>query len=319
VIEDGVVPTLGIGGGPFRDPCHATPTHGGVEVPAYDFSAQESFVDPGGSPGVLNATWTLYVLSLNTQTKTVTLWMGEPADCTSHGPIATFNYDGTGIDLTEVDGMRIYFDADPSDTEIEKAQIDHIAWGYDFCPTPEVTSIWGPGTNPHANAFIFPQSAGASITCIPARFNDAVTISNVCITSTGTPAATTATLGPDPGNPGVGYYCLNLDAGLEQRQWTTITFDATGGCGQVANVCLQVAHLPTDMNQDGNVGMADASAFVAEFNGAARPCLVDLNHDGNVGLADVSDWVNNYNGNVAVGLPVANGTCLPGKPACACP
>jgi len=58
---------------------------------------------------------------------------------------------------------------------------------------------------------------------------------------------------------------------------------------------------------------------VSEFNGAKRPCLVDSNNDGQVGLADVSDWVNNFNGNAGIGIPQGNGTFLPAKPACACP
>jgi hypothetical protein len=189
-------------------------------------------------------------------------------------------------------------------------------WSVDSIP--ELLHIWGQGANPNSNEFVFPQSAAASITCIPVSFNTAVTISNVCITSTGTPAATTATLGPDPARPGLGNYCLNLDAALEQQQWTTITLDATGA-GGMSNICLQVAHLPADVNQDGNVGLADASAFVTEFNGAKRPCLVDSNNDGQVGLADVSDWVNNFNGNAGIGIPQGNGTFLPIKPACACP
>jgi hypothetical protein len=43
---------------------------------------------------------------------------------------------------------------------------------------------------------------------------------------------------------------------------------------------------------------------------------VDSNHDNQVGLADVSDWVNNFNGNASIGIPPANGTFLPAKPAC---
>jgi hypothetical protein len=325
IIKDGVVPTLGVGGGAFRDSCHAVPTTGGVEVPSHDGSAQETFVDPSGSAAGLDTTWRSYVLCLDVQAKKLKIWQGETggggslASCAGHSPLATFCFDGTGIDLSEIDGMRIYGEADPSDTEVEELNVDHIVWGYDFCADPSILYIWGQGANPNSNEFIFPQSAAASITCIPVTFNDAVTISNVCITSTGTPAATTATLGPDPARPGLGNYCLNLDAALEQQQWTTITMDVTGGCGQVVSVCLQVAHLPADVNQDGNVGLADASAFVSEFNGAKRPCLVDSNNDGQVGLADVSDWVNNFNGNAGIGIPQGNGTFLPAKPACACP
>ena len=104
---------------------------------------------------------------------------------------------------------------------------------------------------------------------------------------------------------------------LPQQQWTTITFTAKSlATGLESTVCIRVAHLPADANQDGDVGLADASAFVSEFNGVQRSCLVDSNHDGNPGLVDVSDWVNNFNGNAGVGIPVANGTFLPPKPTC---
>jgi hypothetical protein len=322
IVKDGAAPTLGIGGAVMRDIDNdATPAtfdageKSGVEVPPYDASAQETSTT--GSNGTLGATYTDYVLCLDANAKSVTLWIGDGDGTTNLVASATFT--GTGIDLTEVDGMRVWIDPDPSDTEVNTAEVDQITWGYDFCPSIALLYIWGQGANPNSNEFIFPQSAAASITCIPVTFNDAVTISNVCITSTGSPAATTATLGPDPARPGLGNYCLNLDAALEQQQWTTITMDVTGGCGQVVSVCLQVAHLPADVNQDGNVGLADASAFVSEFNGAKRPCLVDSNNDGQVGLADVSDWVNNFNGNAGIGIPQGNGTFLPAKPACACP
>jgi hypothetical protein len=317
IIEHGEIPTLGIGGGVLRDCCNGAVTSA-VEVPAHDGSPQQTFIDPAGSDAQLDDCFQTYVLCLDKKNSKVKLWMGEDAGA---GLIATFCYDNStigGLDCF-VDGMRLWGNADPTNSGLNELEIDTLAWGYDYCPCPELLYIWGQGANPNSNEFIFPQSAAASITCIPVTFNDAVTISGVCITSTGTPAATTATLGPDPARPGVGNYCLNLDAALEQQQWTTITFTATSGCGASGTICLQVAHLPADVNQDGNVGLADASAFVSEFNGAKRPCLVDSNNDGQVGLADVSDWVNNFNGNAGIGIPQGNGTFLPAKPACACP
>jgi hypothetical protein len=166
--------------------------------------------------------------------------------------------------------------------------------------------------------FIFPQSYQASITDFVIQMSEDIDVgvaaSTDDITSTGGAAPTDLTLTPETT---AGQYTLTLDAPLPQQEWTTITFTARStATGAQGTVCIRVGHLPCDVNQDGNVGLADASAFVNEFNGLARVCLVDSNHDGAVGLADVSDWVNNFNGNPSVGIPPANGTFLPAKPAC---
>jgi hypothetical protein len=42
--------------------------------------------------------------------------------------------------------------------------------------------------------------------------------------------------------------------------------------------------------------LSDASAFVNEWNGSRDPALIDMNRDGEVGLADVSAFVGLLNG-----------------------
>ena len=78
--------------------------------------------------------------------------------------------------------------------------------------------------------------------------------------------------------------------------------------GVQAELCMQVAHLPCDINRDGNVGQTDPPAFAAEFTGRKSPYLADINGDGNVGQTDPPAF--------AVGFLGAQGTSLPPKPSC---
>jgi hypothetical protein len=95
---------------------------------------------------------------------------------------------------------------------------------------------------------------------------------------------------------------------LPAGDWTIFSMSIMDRDGNEATVSVRYGHLPCDMNQDGSVGLADASAFVTEFNGMGRPCLVDFNHDGSVGLGDVSAFVNLFNGNLGMAW---NGHFLP--------
>jgi subtilisin family serine protease len=192
-------------------------------------------------------------------------------------------------------------------------------WGLVNANNPLVMPVlvWGcdVGVSPDPTSFIFPQSHLASIDEFDIRFNDPITITGtITICSTGGAPPTSVTLTP-VGTDGT--YTVTLDTPLEKKHWTTILIPVERTSSVITDtIALHVAHLPADVNQDGSVGLADSSAFVNEFNGQARPCLVDSNHDNQVGLADVSDWVNNFNGNASIGIPPANGTFLPAKPAC---
>jgi hypothetical protein len=169
-------------------------------------------------------------------------------------------------------------------------------------------------------AFISPISYDAAngFDWFPIQLDRPATLSASCPTSTN--MATPPNVSSLEIDDSCGRHVLFLDGGVPQQEWTSITLTLVNKCGAAQTVeCIQVAHLPCDNNGDGNVGLADSSAFVNEYNGQARPLLVDINDDGEVGPADNSAWVNNYNGNAGIGIPQANGTFLPTKPACACP
>jgi hypothetical protein len=162
-------------------------------------------------------------------------------------------------------------------------------------------------------AFISPMSAGQVFCSVPLQFDGPVQLEGSHVTTTGGPAPAVNDLTPDGGG---GAYLLELSTGVPRQAWTTITLTVKNASGATADVCFHVTHLPCDNNRDGNVGLADASAFVNEFNGAGRALLVDTDGDDSVGLSDISTWVNNYNGNATLGIPQANGTFVPPKPGC---
>jgi len=189
-------------------------------------------------------------------------------------------------------------------------------WSFTTCPAaPQLTYVCAPGLSADPSCFIFPQSAAVDLTEFKIGLDVASQlVSTVSITSTGgaAPTAVTAITPTGQGDE----HTITLDAPLPQQHWTTIVVRVGTACGTETDLCIRAGRLPADINQDGMVGLSDASAFVSEFNGAMRPCLVDSNHDDAVGLADVSDWANNFSGNAGLGIPQANGTFLPPKPVC---
>jgi len=177
-----------------------------------------------------------------------------------------------------------------------------------------------PGGVTDLTTFISPiafTTANNEFDWLPLRLSQVVTLSATQpptpLTSTGCCVPTVQSLTFDSRT---GNHVLQFDDGVETYHWTTIELTVENACGQSRDVCFFAAHLPCDNNGDGSVGLADASAFVVEFNGQARLLLADIDDGGSVGLADVSAWVNNFNGNAGIGIPVANGTFLPPKPAC---
>ena len=100
---------------------------------------------------------------------------------------------------------------------------------------------------------------------------------------------------------------------VQPPQWTTIELTVQSADGVQADLCMQVAHLPCDINGDGNVGQTDPPAFAAEFTGRKSPYLADANGDGNVGQTDPPNFSANF---VGRGFPKAQGTSLPPKPNC---
>ena len=107
-----------------------------------------------------------------------------------------------------------------------------------------------------------------------------------------------------------------FDGPIPLGEWTTLTMAVESACGAEANLDIDIASLPVDVNQDGNVGLADMSDWVIKFNGGSGgpSYLVDSNRDNQLGLADSSDLVNNFNGNASIGYYQWNGRFLPARP-----
>ncbi|HEX9833358.1 MAG TPA: choice-of-anchor L domain-containing protein, partial [Mycobacterium sp.] len=104
-----------------------------------------------------------------------------------------------------------------------------------------------------------------------------------------------------------------FDGPIPYGEWTTLVMQVEDECGAEADLNIDIASLPADANQDGNVGLADASAFITEFNAGNAP-VADMNRDGMLGLADISTWPNNFNGNTGIGIHQWNGRFLPARP-----
>jgi hypothetical protein len=188
-------------------------------------------------------------------------------------------------------------------------------WNTTLQPTPPPALIGiadGLGVTGSPSAFISPVSADVDFTSIRIEVSEPIDLvaGRFTIDVTGGTAPTGMTLVTD----GPDHYRVDLNGPVPQREWTTIVFTVRNTTGALAEWCLQLAHLPCDVNGDGNVGLGDASAYVNEVHGANRAALVDINQDGAGGLADTSAWVNNFHGQT--GLPAANGTMLPNRPSC---
>jgi hypothetical protein len=107
-----------------------------------------------------------------------------------------------------------------------------------------------------------------------------------------------------------------FDGPIPLGEWTTLTMAVESACGAEADLDIDIASLPCDVNQDGNVGLGDMSEWVIKFNGGSGgpSYLVDSNRDNQLGLADSSDLVNNFNGNASIGYYQWNGRFLPARP-----
>jgi hypothetical protein len=109
---------------------------------------------------------------------------------------------------------------------------------------------------------------------------------------------------------------VHFDGPIPLGEWTTLTMAVESACGAEADLDIDLASMPCDVNQDGSVGLADMSDWVIKFNGGSGgpSYLVDSNRDNQLGLADSSDLVNNFNGNAGAGFIAWNGRFLPAQP-----
>ena len=113
---------------------------------------------------------------------------------------------------------------------------------------------------------------------------------------------------------GDGRHVVRLDPPVEPGQWAKITLRLQSiGPQMEGTVVIWVAHHPNDINRDGVVNIADATAFGEAFRGGEDPFLLDLNGDGRVDVRDATEFGHNWLG--TVGVPVAwKGHQLPPKP-----
>ena len=90
------------------------------------------------------------------------------------------------------------------DPDFDFGLVDHLAWGYEYCPLPAVEWICedglpkpgGPKGATDGSSYIYPQDPAVTVTDIVVGFNTAIaSIANVCIASTsGSPEATSHSL-----------------------------------------------------------------------------------------------------------------------------
>jgi len=90
---------------------------------------------------------------------------------------------------------------------------------------------------------------------------------------------------------GGGIHRIELDASIPVGHWTVVTLTVAGVTGgeSAFEVCL--GHLPADVNADGEVNMADATAFGSLFGSdpaTAERARIDLNGDGQTNLNDAT-------------------------------
>jgi len=148
--------------------------------------------------------------------------------------------------------------------------------------------------------WIDPLDNTSGIDEVTLTFDRPTTLSNIVLTTTdspfipGVPVAPAVTSVDEQGNT----VTICLDRPIPAGEWTTLTADAApAGCAIPLWVSVTIGHLPCDINGDQNVGLADATAFINEWNGSRDPTLIDINRDGDVGLADVSAFVDLFRGN----------------------
>jgi hypothetical protein len=186
-------------------------------------------------------------------------------------------------------------------------------WRYPLSTNLTIHLPESPGVMADRSMFISPISADQTCTLFPIQSNQIISLLAAHITTTGGFGPSTVTVTPD--SQSILQYRVELDTALPQQEWTTITLTVQNSVGVVTDWCFRLAHLPCDNNGDGNVGLADVSAFVMEYNAAApMVSLVDIDDDGSVTPDDAIRWIANYQGDT--GLPVAGGTFLPPVPVC---
>ena len=187
---------------------------------------------------------------------------------------------------------------------------------------PKLLSVAGGlGALGDPTAFISPKSKRMGLDAVVLLVSEVVTLVDACTTSTGgsTPAVTSLEPIGD-----TGLHMLQLDGAIEVGEWTAVTLTVENAAGAWGVLCVQVAHLPGDVNRDGEININDATEFGTEFDGPQTAELVDLNDDGQANLNDVTTFGQIWQGSSGEGyLPDGTGPwserTLPARPGCTCP
>ncbi len=175
------------------------------------------------------------------------------------------------------------------------------------------------GNDAQPNSYIHPASRHVGLDTVEILLSADASFVSACATSTGGSAPSVTGLT----SLGDGVHEVQFDGPIEVGEWTTVTLTVESTTGIQGTVCFQLGHLPGDCNQDGQVGLADATQFGSEFNGPQRLKLADLNSDGQVNLADGTKFGQIWTGTSAEEDPRDglgwNGKGLDPRPPCTCP
>ncbi len=343
IIVDGVKPILGLGGDVIDDDACAAGdgTYGGVDVTTTTccqanvggdcILAADADLGTGGDQ------YACYLLCIDDAAKEVRLYLGEGDGASNL--LATYDYSATECAAAEkfVDGMRIFTtstvepapnplfctDVEPADTTndyLEKMDVDLIAWGYDYCPAPALVAVQPEAPIKYSpSAFVFTGSElDCSYSSVDIQLNGDVSQTGSCVTSP-TPGPTSATIAAQGG----GIYTVTLDAPVPLQEWTTVVLSVRPACAPTApatDICFHLGWMPGDVNQDGQMSLADSTEFGNQFNNVPHPTntyVADVNCDGQVSLADSTRFGNMWNG--TSGSVQWQGQGIGAPPDCTCP
>lgn len=156
----------------------------------------------------------------------------------------------------------------------------------DECEGPALLSIAG-GSDTAPNTLISPRASHVPLDSFVLDVSETVDLVSSFTTSMNQAEAPSvvALLADNR----VGRYTVVLSAGIPPGEWTRITLRVRSRrtCLE-GTLCLSVAHLPDDINQDGRVDIRDVTAFGVEWRDRQNAVLLDLNGDGVVDLRDAT-------------------------------
>ncbi len=178
----------------------------------------------------------------------------------------------------------------------------------------------GLGAGGDPRAFISPKSKHVGFDTVEILVGEDVSLVEACTASTG--GAPPSVIGLMP--LGGGLHAVEFDGPIELAEWTTVELAVRSDetCLE-STLCFLVAHLPGDLDGNGQTNGNDPTRFGQEFpHGAAL--LADLNGDGKINLNDATRfgqiWTGtNGEGKNPDGTGAWLGEGLPPRPLCTCP